>query len=180
MMKPVTMIPKEEKENDSVICCVVRLSLIAEAVGPLDVAAIEGQQDADQDGQAEEVHQKGEDEVECPPEEGPAERFCDVKLRGVESRSEDEDQKTKEDEPVHDSGIGFPEGLHLDKPIDQERFHPLGKTVQPRLRFAEGDPHPPPPVDAVGEDEKSNRREDKEEGFKSLGIPEDLPALISD
>ena len=103
-----------------------------------------------------------------------------MKLRGIKSRSEYQDQKTEEDEPVHDSGIGFPEGLHLDKTIDQERFHPIGKTVQPRLRLAQRDPQLPPSIHAVGEDEKGDRREGKKEGFEMLGIPEDLPALISD
>jgi hypothetical protein len=73
-----------------------------------------------------------------------------------------------------------PKGLPLDEPVHQERPDPLLETVRPDLRLADGDPHPPPPVDAVGEDGHGDRGEEKEDGLKILGIPEDLPAFVSD
>ena len=171
---------QEEEEHDCVIRGVVGLSLIAEAVGPPDVAPVNRQKYADEDRQTEKIHHEGEDEVERPPEKGPAEGLCDVKFRGVDGRPYDEDQKSEEDEPVYDPGVGFPEGLHLEEPVDQERFYPLREAVETRLRSSESDPQPPPPVNPVSEDDEGHHREAIEEKLESLGIPEDLPALIAD
>ena len=118
--------PEKEQEHDRVIWCVVRLSLIAEAVGPLDVAAVEGHQDADQDGQAEEVHQEREDQVEGPAQEDPSqEGLGNVNFLGDEGRPDEEDHEAEEDQAVHDPRIGIAEGLDLEKPVDQKELEPL-------------------------------------------------------
>ena len=64
--------PEDQKQYDRVIRGIVRLSLITEPVGPPDVPPVDGQKHADQDGQAEEIHEEGEDQVEGSPQEGPA------------------------------------------------------------------------------------------------------------
>ena len=171
--------PGKEQQDDGVIRGVVRLSLVAEAVGPPDVPPVGRQEDAEQDGHAEQVHQEGEDEIDLPAQEGPAERLGDVEFRGIEGRPEDEDKKSEEDQAVHDGGIGVEEGLPLQEHVLQERPDPLREAIHAPLRFAEGKPQLPPPVDAVGEDRQGDRREEKEERLKGLGIPEDLPSFIS-
>ena len=150
--------PGEEQQHDGVIRGVVRLSLVAEPVGPLDVPPVDRQEHADQDGHAEQIHQEGEDEIDFPSQEGPAERLRDVKFRGIEGRPEDEDKKSEEDQAVHDAGIGVEEGLPLQEHVLQERPDPLREAVHAPLRLAEGHPHLPPPVDAVGEDRRGRPR----------------------
>ena len=171
--------PGEEQQHDGVIRGVVRLSLIAEAVWPEDVPPVGRQEDADQHGHAEQVHQEGEDEIDLPAQEGPAERLGDMELRGIEGRPEDEDKKTEEDQTVHDGGIGVEEGFPLEEHVLQERPDPLREAIHAPLRLAEGQPQLPPPVDAVGDDREGDRREEKEERLKGLGIPENLSSFIS-
>ena len=63
-----------------------------------------------------------------------------MELRGVEGRAEDEDEKSEEDEAVHDGRIGVEEGLPLEEHVLQERPDPLRETVRAQLRLAEGHP----------------------------------------
>ena len=50
--------PGEEEQHDGVIGGVVGLSLVAETVGPEDVPPVGRQENADQHGHAEQIHQE--------------------------------------------------------------------------------------------------------------------------
>jgi len=171
--------PEQQQERDGVIRRAVGLAPVGQAVGPGDVAAMEGHQDADQDGQAEEVHREGEDQVEPPAQEGDAEGLRDVKLRRVEGGAEDQDHESEEDQPVHDAGIGVLEGLDLQEAVAPQQLQALLRVVPPDLGLAHGRPHLPAAVDAIGEDAQGDKGEQKEPQFKMLGIPEDLPSFIA-
>ena len=173
--------PEQQQQNDRVIRGVVRLSLIAEAVGPLDIAAVEGQQDADQDGQAEEVHQKGEDQVEGPAQEDPSQEGPgNVSFLGDEGRPDEEDNEAEEDHAVHDPRIGIAEGLDLQKPVDQKEFEPLIEVVEAQLRFAKGYPELPAPVDAISKDRQGEGRQGIEKETIGFGVPVNLPPFVAD
>ncbi len=136
---------------------------------------------ADQDGQAEEVHQKGEDQVEGPAQEDPSQEGPgNVSFLGDEGRPDEEDNKAEEDQAVHDPRIGIAEGLDLQKPVDQKELEPLIEVVQAQLRFAEGDPELPAPVDAIGKDRHGEGRQGIEKETKGFGIPVDLPPFVAD
>ena len=104
MMKPVTMIPSRRQQHDGVIrrCCPAFPGSRGGRAAGYSAGRPPG--DADQDGDAEQIHQEGEDEVDGPAQKGPAERLRDMEFRGIEGRPEDEDQKTEDVSPCMTPG----------------------------------------------------------------------------
>jgi hypothetical protein len=173
--------PQDQQQDDGVVGGVVGLALVAETVGFLEVPATDRPQDADQDGQAEEVHEGGEEQIESPAQKEPSQqRSGKVSLLGDEGRPDEEDHKAEEDQPVHDPRIGVAEGLHLQQPVGQQQHEPLLDVVNAQFGLAQGDPELPAPVEAIGEDRHGKGRQGIEEDTEGFGIPVDLPPFVAD
>ncbi len=171
---------EDQKQDDGVIGGGIRIPLVGQAVGPLNVASPQGHENSDEDEEAKEIHDHGEHEVEFAPEESDAERFGDVKLGRVEGGPENKNEEPEEDHAVHDTRVQVLPGLDLQDSVSPEQLEPFVAVVRADFRLAHGGPHLPAPEQADGKDDQCDAGKEKEEQLEMLGVPEYLPAFVAD